>query len=134
MEQALERHAQKMKPIVHLDIWDFQLQIKHGETQEVTCWVSLKQGATAKNVKLLFYSDNKLEFPEEQVEKLKYKVQDIQNPKYFVHDVGDVDYGLVNVEEIKVKAPEDIGEYPLVYLVRCDEYASKTERVIIKVT
>lgn len=51
MEQALERHTMKMRPAVDLDIWDFQLEIRHGETQIIEPALFLKQGLTAKKRK-----------------------------------------------------------------------------------
>lgn len=134
MEQALEKHAQKMRPIVDLDIWDFELIIKRGETKEMHPALFLKQGLTAKNIKIRFSGTQELDFPEEKYGQSEFDHKNMRKPKQFWYkEIGDLNYGVYLETPFKVKAPDAKGEYTMTYWVHCDEFTSEEKPFTIKV-
>lgn len=124
MEQALDKHAMKTKPIVGLELWGLPLEIQQGETLEVHYDVSLKQGLIGKNPKVRFLATEELDFPEETVELVGYNVQkkNMKNPSFFYHKVGDINPRSHSMNSFKVKAPSQPGEYVMSHWIQCDEY------------
>ncbi len=133
MEQALERHAEKRRPIVDLDIPEYQLIIKHGETQEVNLDIFLEQGLTAKNIKIRFVATKELDFPEEKLQKLGINKKNMRNPRFFFGEVGDLNYGVYREITFKVKAPDARGEYTMSHWITCDEFTAEEKTFTIKV-
>jgi hypothetical protein len=89
MEQALDRHVMKRQPIVDMDVWDFQLAIVRGKTEEIEYNAFLKQGTIGKNAKVQFLATKELVFPEEKVKPFGLeKSGRMKKPNYFVHEVG----------------------------------------------
>jgi biopolymer transport protein ExbB/TolQ len=125
MERALERHAESRRPIIDLDISDYRLIIKHGDIQEISPVVFVKQGLTAKNIKIRFVATGQLNFPGEKLKKWDYKKKDMKGPRLFFCEIGDLNYGVYSECRIKVKAPEEPGEYAMSYWITCDEYTGK---------
>lgn len=133
MEQALERHAEKRRPIVDLDIPEHQLIIKHGDTQEIGPFAFLKQGLTAKNIKVRFVATKELNFPKEKLKKLGVHKENMRDPRFFFSKVGDLNYNVLRECPIKVKAPDKPGNYPVSYWIMCDEFTSEEKAFIIRV-
>lgn len=136
MEQALERHTMKMRPIVDIRFWPWQLEVKHGETQEIKYILFLEQGLTAKNVRVRFAATEKLDFPEEDCELFRFNklTKDMINPKFFWHKLGAINYNVYREEGFKVKAPNRRGEYTMSHWIQCDEFTSEEQTFLIKVT
>lgn len=136
MERALEKHAHKMRSIVGLDIWDFELIIKRGETKEIEYIVSLEQGAIAKNVKVRFLATGELDFPDEEVVTQlpsTIKKESMNNPKQFVHKVDDLNPRSHSLKRFRVKVPDRPGKYTMSYWIQCEGFSAQEETFIIKV-
>jgi len=136
MEQALDKHTMKMKPVVDLKLWSLPLEIPRGETLEIRYDVSLKQGTIAKNTKVRFAATGELDFPEEKKVKrfgFDKEKQNMRDPKSFWQDIGNVNPNEYIGEEFKVKAPDQPGEYTMSYWLQCDEYTGDETTFKIKV-
>lgn len=134
MEQALEKHAQKMLPIVEIEIWDFLLEIKRGQTEEIKYDISLKQGLIGRNTEVEFMGTEELEFPKEKTSPFGLSESSgMRNPKYFVHKLGDINPKIYRLTSFKVKAPDQQGEYIMSHWIKCDEYTGERTTFKIKV-
>lgn len=134
MEQALDRHAMKRQPIVDMDVWDFELEIKRGVTKEIEYDAFLKRGAVGKNTKVRFLATEELVFPEEKVKSFGLeKSGRMKKPNYFVQQIGTINPTIHVVKSFKVKAPDTPGEYDMSHLILCDEYAGEKNTFTIKV-
>lgn len=124
MEQALDRHTMKTKPVVDLELWGLPLEIPHGIVSEIPYDVSLKQGAIAKNTRVRFSATEELDFPEEKdIEQYGFDYhKGMKNPKYFWNKHGNINPAVFMKGEFKVKAPDLPGEYTMAYWLQCDEY------------
>lgn len=134
MEQALDRQANKTIPIIELDIFDFELEITHGETKEIHPALFLKQGLTAKNVNIRFSGTEELDFQDETVEQLEFDNLQMKKPKQFWYKIGDLNYAVYHSVDFKVKAPDTPGKYLMSYWIQCENFTSKEETFTIKVT
>ncbi len=133
MEQALEKHADKLKPVVDMKIWDFTLVIKHGKTEKVAYHVFLKHGSIGRNIEVRFVGTDELDFPEETAKPLEVNKENMINPKYFEHKLGDLNRNANRANNFKVKAPDQPGEYTMTYWLLCDEYTGDETTFKIKV-
>jgi len=133
MEQALERHKIKTTPSVDIDLFDFQLTIKCGETAEIDVWASLRQGSIARNASVRFSGTEELDFPEEKTKQLEYDHLNMKKPKQFWRNIGDINPGVQKHSIFKVKAPNQPGDYTMSYWIECDEWSSEEEEFTIKV-
>ena len=134
MEQALDRHTDKLKPVVDMEIWDFQLEIAHGESEQIEYCVFLKKGPIGRNTTVRFLATDELDFPAEKTEILDVAKNNMNNPKWFTHKIGDINPNVNKVNEFKVKAPDAPGEYIMSYWLMCDEYTGEETTFKIKVT
>lgn len=125
MEQALEKHAQKMKPVVNMMLWDFTTIVEHGKIEEVKYHVFLEHGPIGRNTHIRFLATDELHFPEEETEPFNYNKEKMTNPKLFNHKIGDLNPRANKVKKFKVKAPDNPGEYVMSYWILCDEYAGE---------
>lgn len=143
MEQALDKHRMKTTPIVDIEVWDFLLEIEHGETKEISYHVFLKQGSIGRNAKVKFISTEELKFPEEELKPfrieelqalgIKGKYKGMKKPNEFWHKLGDINPKTYIVQKFKVQAPDQPDEYTMSYWVQCDEYAADEVTFKIKV-
>jgi len=133
MEHALERHAQKQRPEVDLDLKDYDLVIEHGQTGEIHPFVFLKKGLTAKNVRIRFVSTEELDFPEEKVCALDVSKTNMREPKLFSKEIGNLNYGVHREVPIKVKAPDATGQYTMSHWIQCDDFTSQEQNFIVRV-
>lgn len=135
MEQAIERHTIKTRPIVDLEIWNLrwspQLEIAHGQTLEVYYDVSLKQGFIAKNARVRFSGTEELDFPDQKIDQPAYDYKNMRKPKRFWQGFKDVNPNEYNQGKFKVKAPDQPGEYNMAYWLQCDEYTA--DEVLLKI-
>jgi len=132
MEQALERHSNKSKPVLDMQIYDSTLNIKHGEIGEIWMFLSLKNGTLAKNTQIRFMSTDELNFPEEKLEPFPFEKKQMKNPKVFFHKAGDIGKGVHDFFKVKVKTPDELGDYFMSYWIMANDFTG--EEIFFKIT
>jgi len=133
MEQALDRHRAKSTPIVQMQLPYSQFEIPRGETREIIYFVSLKQGAIARNARVRISGTEELEFPDVECKQIGVDYDNMRNPKEFWQGFDDINPKGVKMETFKVKAPDKPGEYTMAYWLHCDEYSEDQVTFKIKV-
>lgn len=134
MEQALDTHTMKTKPVVDLELWGLPLEIPHGEALEIHYDVSLKQGTIAKNTRVRFSGTEELDFPDQEIEQFEHDYSNMRKPKQFWQELGNINPKHYKGEKFKVKAPDLPGEYTMAYWLQCDEYTKDQTLFKIVVT
>lgn len=138
MEQALDSHEQKKKPILEFDMWNYlwneELEVERGKVLELYYDVSLKQGSMGRNILCTFTATEELEFPKiKKQENISTSYGGMKNPKRFVIKHGDAHPNEYLDKVITIKAPDKPGKYRMTYWLQCDDFSKDEYPFDIKV-
>ena len=134
MERALERHTQKVAPVIDVLRWNYQLEMNTGETKEIKYLVYLKKGLIGQHARIRITGSEELDFPDEtNILRFGFNYQNMKNPKHFWHTLGDINPKSLINDKYKVKAPTQPGEYVMAYWLQCDGFSADEKYFTVRV-